>query len=209
MIRRIKGKLVEKEENKVYLEVGGICYEINLPATVYSKLNTSIGEEVELRIYQYFHIEKNKSIPVMIGFIDEMEREFFEKFISVSGVGPKAALKAFDKPIPLIAQAIEEGDINFLSSLAGIGRQKARQIVASLQGKVGRFALLQQSFPSKKTEGIDKIKEAVSEAKQVLRRLGYKSYEIKSMIEKAIERKPDITSCEELLNQIYYQRRQT
>jgi Holliday junction DNA helicase RuvA len=204
MIRRIKGKLIMKSHTKVYLDVKGICYEINIPKTVYYKLNEDVGKEVELVTYHYLHMEKNKSIPIMIGFTDELEREFFEKFISVSGIGPRAALKAFDKPISLIAQAIEEADTGFLNSLEGIGRQKARQIIAHLQGKVGRFTLLREET---KVEEYPRSKELKEEAKLILKRLGYNAKEIDSMIKKAWDKNPNIESVEELLNEIYYEKK--
>jgi len=201
MIRKIKGKLVEKKESYVCVEVGGICYQINIPKAVYNKLDKNLNEEIELVIYQYFQIEKNRSLPVLIGFTEELEREFFEKFITVSGVGPQTALKAFARPVSIIARAIEEGDVDFLNGLEGIGRQKAKQIIASLQGRVGRFALIKDK--GKKIEGIS-MKEINEEVKKILKRLGYSSGEADLMMKKAWERNPEITSSEELLNQIYY-----
>jgi hypothetical protein len=88
-------------------------------------------------------LEVGRGIPVLIGFLNEVEREFFTRFISVSGVGPRAALKALTQPIPVIAKAIDEGDVELLRSLPGIGEQRAKEIVAKLQGKVGKFALIQ------------------------------------------------------------------
>jgi len=108
MIYQIKGRLAKKEENRVVVDVAGIFYEIGVPRTVSQRLGKD-SEEIELVIYHYFNLDKNRGTPVMVGFIEELERDFFEKFISVSGVGPKAALKAFDKPVARIAQAIEEG----------------------------------------------------------------------------------------------------
>jgi len=201
MIRKIKGRLVEKKENYVCVEVGGICYQINIPKAVYNKLDKNLNEEIELVIYQYFQNEKNRFLPVLIGFTEELEREFFEKFITVSGVGPQTALKAFARPVSIIARAIEEGDVDFLNSLEGIGRQKAKQIIASLQGKVGRFALIKDK--ERKIEGIS-MKEINEEVKKILKRLGYSSGEADLMIKKAWERNPEIASSEELLNQIYY-----
>ena len=201
MIRKIKGRLVEKKENYVCVEVGGICYQINIPKAVYNKLDKNLNEEIELVIYQYFQNEKNRFLPVLIGFTEELEREFFEKFITVSGVGPQTALKAFARPVSIIARAIEEGDVGFLNGLEGIGRQKAKQIIASLQGKVGRFALIKDK--ERKIEGVS-MKEINEEVKKILKRLGYSSKEADLMIKKAWERNPEITSSEELLNQIYY-----
>ncbi len=202
MIYQIRGRLAKKEENRVVVDVAGIFYEIGVPRTVSQRLDKD-SEEIELVIYHYFNLDKNRGTPVMVGFIEELERDFFEKFISVSGVGPKAALKAFDKPVARIAQAIEEGDDSFLQGLAGIGKQRAKQIIAHLQGKVGRFALIKEGQPLKEPLG----KEVVAETKEILKRLQYKSSEADSMIKRALEQKPQIDSSEELLNEIYRQRK--
>ncbi|UCD14964.1 MAG: hypothetical protein JSV34_04375 [Candidatus Omnitrophota bacterium] len=202
MIYRIKGKPVKKENNRVIIDMGGLFYEVGISASVYDRLNQQ-GQDVELIIYHYFNIDNNRAVPVLIGFIDELEKEFFEKFIKVSGIGPKAALRAFDKPISSIAQAIEEGDIAFLKTLAGIGTQRAKQIVAQLQGKVGRFALLKEEASEKREPG----EAFITETKEVLRRLQYNSKEIEEMIKKAVVAKPQVENVEDLLNEIYRQRK--
>jgi len=202
MIYQIKGSLSKKEENRVVINVAGISYEISVPRTVSRRLGNET-EEVELVIYHYFNLDKSRGVPIMVGFIEELERDFFEKFISVSGVGPKAALRAFDKPVARIAQAIEEGDSGFLQGLAGIGKQRAKQIIAHLQGKVGRFALIQEGQYLNEPKG----KEVVAETKEILKRLQYKSSEADRMINRVLEQKPQIDSSEELLNEIYRQRK--
>ena len=202
MIYQIKGRLAKKEENRVVVNVAGISYEVSVPRTVSRRLGNET-EEVELVIYHYFNLDKSRGVPIMVGFIEELERDFFEKFISVSGVGPKAALRAFDKPVARIAQAIEEGDSGFLQGLAGIGKQRAKQIIAHLQGKVGRFALIQEGQYLNEPEE----KEVVAETKEILKRLQYKSSEADKMINRVLEQKPQIDSSEELLNEIYRQRK--
>lgn len=202
MICRIRGNLVSKENNRLVLDTGGMFYEINIPSAVSARINQASGEVVELVIFHYLNLEKSKATPVMVGFIDELEKDFFEKFISVSGVGPKAALRAFDKPIAEIARAIEEGDTVFLTGLAGVGKQRARQIVAHLQGKVGRFALIKGSLP--KEEPVQG--EMVEQAKVILNRLQYGSREAEGMIKKALSARPEVAAVEDLLNEIYRQR---
>lgn len=204
MIGRIKGKIVNKSENKILIDVGGLCYEIIVAKSLVSRITSDLGETSGLVIYHYLQMDKNRFIPVMIGFLDELEKDFFEIFISVSGIGPRAAVRAFDKPISLIARAIEEGDVDFLKGLAGIGKQKAKQIVASLQGKVGRFVLLrEEEKKEKKVLSLDN-KEIVEEAKQILRRLQYGSNEIDLMIKRALAKSAQIDSVENLLNEIYH-----
>ncbi|MFH1503910.1 MAG: Holliday junction branch migration protein RuvA, partial [Candidatus Omnitrophota bacterium] len=202
MIYQIEGRIIRKEENRVVLESKGISYEIHIPKTVYQSLSKE-EETAKLIIYHYFNIEKNRGFPVLVGFSDELERDFFEKFISVSGVGPKAALRALDKPISIIAQAIEEGDISFLTSLVGIGKQRAKQIIAHLQGKVGRFALIKEG----EHQAAPQKKEILEEAKKILKRLQYNSSEAEKMIKNALETNPKVDTVEELLNEIYRQRK--
>ena len=204
MISRIRGRLIEKEDKKITLDVGGIFYEIHIPRTSLSRIETDDAHICEVIIYHYFNMDNNRGTPVLIGFAEELEKEFFEEFISVAGIGPKAAIKAFDKPVPRIAQAIEEGDQAFLKGLAGIGQQKAKQIIAHLQGKVGRFALIKEGEPLKE----DHLKkEIVAEAKDILKRLQYNSKEADAMIQKALEAKPQVERIEDLLNEIYRQRK--
>lgn len=202
MLYKIQGILKKKEPHRVIVEAGGICYEILTPATVSNHLRGDENAPVQLILYHYFNIDQSRAVPILIGFIDELEKEFFEKFISVSGVGPKAALRAFDKPIAAIARAIEDADMAFLTSLDGIGKQRARQIVAHLQGKVGRFALLkQEQIPAKPVK-----KEIVEEAREILKRLQYSTHEAETMLKRALAEGKNFETVEELLNEIYRQR---
>jgi holliday junction DNA helicase RuvA len=202
MLYRIHARLEKKEEHRVILETNGIFYEIFISRSVFSRLEIDEAGCVDLILYHYLNMDKNKATPVLVGFIDELERDFFEKFISVSGVGPKAALKALDKPISLIAKAIEESDVQFLISLAGIGKQRAKQIIAHLQGKVGRFTLIK----GEPGEGKPLKKEIVQEALEILKRLQYSSRESENMVKNVLAAKPSVSSAEELLNEIYRQR---
>lgn len=205
MIARIKGKIVEKNNNCLILDVGGICYEVLIPQTLMQRLDENIGSngEINLITYHYFQVEPSKTTPVLVGFLNEIEKEFFQAFISVSGIGPRAALKAINKPISQIAKAIDDADAEFLKSLPGIGQQKARDIIAKLQNKVGRFGLLQDDKGKNADRAADDI---IEEAVAVLMQLEYKKSEAVSMVKKAFER-TNITTTEELLNEVYKQKK--
>jgi len=206
MIARIKGKCVEANGNCLLIDVGGISYEVFLPQACMQRLkeNTDASGEVNLITYHYHQVEPSKSTPVLIGFLSEVEKEFFQAFISVSGIGPRAALKAINKPISLIAKAIDEADIDFLRTLPGIGQQKARDIIAKLQNKVGKFGLIQDENVR---EAVIESSDIVEEAIQVLTQLQYKKSEAVLMIKKAIERNKGIQTTEQLLNEVYKQRK--
>ena len=211
MISQIRGVLREQRASSVLLEVQGLCYEVFVPPAILRALDgqTSVGEELALVTFHYHHLEPSRGVPVLIGFQNEIEREFFERFITVSGVGPKAALKALSQPIPVIAQAIDAGDLSTLKSLPGIGEQRAKEIVAKLQGKVGKFGLMQErevGVPPPAAPPADQVLE--DEALAVLLQLQYTRSEAKQMIRQAMTQQPGVKSAEELLNVVYRQRRQ-
>jgi Holliday junction DNA helicase RuvA len=104
---------------------------------------------ITMLTYHYHQVEQSKSVPILIGFLSQVEKDFFEIFITVSGIGPRAALRALNRPISSIARAIDEGDLGFLKSLPGIGEQRAKEIVAKLQNKVGRFGLIRDHQPAR------------------------------------------------------------
>jgi len=206
MISRIAGKLIEKREQSVLIEIQGLVYEVIVPKPVAARIEETRDAQglVHLQTYHYFQIGPASGIPILIGFINEIECDFFQQFIKVSGIGPRAAVKALEKPISEITQAIEEGDIKYLQTLSGIGLQRAKEIVAKLQGKIGRFGLIQDK---EKAAGIPPAQRGwQEEALNVLIQLQYKKNEAQDMINKALQRAKDIHSTEELLNEIYKQK---
>ena len=206
MICKISGKLVDKKEDSVVLDVNGICYEVLIPGAVMNSLDAQIKDgALSLIIYHYLQVEPSRGFPFLIGFLNDIEKEFFEKFITVSGIGPKAAVRALKMSISTIAQAIDTGDVSTLKSLPGIGEQRAREIVAKLQGKVGKFGLIQDGAENtaKPRNGKEDVEQ---EALGVLLQLQYKKIEAKNMIQAALTRNSDIKTSEDLLNEVYKQK---
>jgi Holliday junction DNA helicase RuvA len=206
MISRITGRVTEKGSNYLVLDLGGLSYEIFIPACVMQGLDGAMSPEgkISLLTYHYYQVDQAKSIPILIGFLSQVEKDFFEIFITVSGIGPRGALKALNKPISQIAQAIDEGDIVFLKSLPGIGEQRAREIIAKLANKVGKFGLIQDD---KIKPAAQKVRDFEEEVLAVLMQLGYKKPEASNMIKKALEIAPGIQTTEELLNVVYKQKK--
>jgi len=207
MICRLRGIIREQHDTNLIVEVSGVSYQVFVPPSIMQRISEKAlpTGEIELTTYHYQQLEVGKGFPVLIGFTNEIEREFFERFITVSGVGPKAALKALTIPIPAIARAIDEGDLALLKSLPGIGEQRAKEIVAKLQGKVGKFALIQgqaeaERPASEAQQGLE------DEAIAVLLQLEYKRQEAKEMVRAALSRNPKLKTVEELLNEVYRQR---
>ena len=214
MISQLTGIVSHVAENTLNLSVSGVSYEVFIPTSVMQNLGGKLEDntEVTLVTYHYYQTDPSKSIPILIGFSNRIEKEFFEKFITVSGVGPKAAVKALKPPIPDIAQAIDEGDLVFLKSLPGIGEQRAKEIIAKLQGKMGKFGLMHGALgrngspKGKAAEG--PAGGARAEALEVLLQLQYKQEEAKEMLRKVFSRKPELSTAEEILNEVYRQRKE-
>ncbi|MBI3616943.1 MAG: Holliday junction DNA helicase RuvA [Candidatus Omnitrophica bacterium] len=206
MIARISGKLVQKQDHSLIVNVHGVFYEIVVPSFVLERIDETKDAEgnIHLVIYHYFQIGPSSGIPMLIGFINEIEKDFFLQFIKVSGIGPRAAVRALDKPISQITRAIHEGDIDHLKTLPGIGIQRAKEIVAKLQGKMGKFGLIQDK--EGRTLQPKQPADWQEEALDVLLQLQYKRHEAKEMIEKTLKRSQAIKTAEELLNEIYNQR---
>ena len=214
MISQMTGTVDTLLDNALSLNVAGICYEIFIPTSVLQNLDGKLekNSQVSLVTYHYYQTDPSKSIPILIGFSNRIEKEFFERFITVSGVGPKAAVKALKPPIPDIARAIDDGDLLFLKSLPGIGEQRAKEIIAKLQGKMGKFGLM-HDIPGRNGAGDkrsgDPSGDAQAEALEVLLQLQYKREEAKEMLRKAFSRKPELSNAEEILNEVYRQRKQS
>jgi len=196
---RITGTIVERGEAAVLLDVGGLAYEVLLPACVADKLPAGLGERVTLEVHPTFNLEGNSGRFTFFGFTNAIEREFFEALISVASIGPKTAARAFTLPMARIAAAIEAADHAFLVKLPGIGQQKARDIVAKLQGKVTKFLLIRDPQARPQPAMPDFAEEALG----VLLQLEYKRAEAESMIARTLEAAPQIRDAEALLAEVY------
>ncbi|MBU1083838.1 MAG: Holliday junction branch migration protein RuvA [Candidatus Omnitrophota bacterium] len=205
MISRISGKIAEKKDNTLIMDMGGVSYEVMIPRAVMNSIKEekSLEDKLDLVTYHYFQMSQSTAVPVLIGFRNDIEKEFFEKFISVSGIGPKAACRALAEPFSIIAGAIDRGDEMFLKKLPGIGGRKAAEIIAKLRGRVGKYGLIRDD----ERRGTKDEKESIKdEALEILLQLQYKKNEAEGMIEKALQREPDLKTSEELLNEVYRER---
>jgi Holliday junction DNA helicase RuvA len=143
MITRITGVLNRVLDEEVRLQVGAFEYQVLVPEFIRRAVQTRLGQELAFHTTHYFDGDpsRGKVVPRLVGFLSEVELEFFELFCTVDGVGTKKALKALIRPVKDIADAIQRQDSKWLTTLPGIGAQTAEKIVAGLRRKVTRFAL--------------------------------------------------------------------
>ena len=200
MIGYLEGRLMKKEQDRILLLVNHVGYEILVPVVVMESLaSKEIGDELSL--YIYFQQTERQPKPVLIGFNLEAEKEFFQYFISVEAIGPLKAVKALNIPVGEIAHAIESGDVKTLKQLSGIGARTAHKIVASLQGKMNKFALIRHE----KSETLEPPDEDLTQMVMnvLVGQLGYKTTDARQMIAQAMQRDAGIVTAEQLFDEIY------
>jgi len=143
MIVKLAGKLEFVGEDCVHVTSGDFTRELLVPAADVPFLQTKIGQTVGFFTLEY--IEGNPSFggmaPKMLGFLRSEDKDFFDLFTTVKGIGTRKGLRALNIPANQIASAIALKDVRKLSSLPGIGKRMAETIVAELHGKVERFAV--------------------------------------------------------------------
>ena len=204
MITKITGQLIALEENVLALGVGAFEYEILIPEFTRRQLQGQIGQEISLHTVDYLEGNpmQGRMTPRLIGFLSEIEREFFDLFCSVDGVGVKKALRAMVRPVKEVATAIEEQDATLLSALPGVGPAIAERIIAKLRRKVPKFALMvaQQEVHEAEVES-----DVVVETFEVLRRLGHSESDARKLLDAALSAKKKYADVQGLLQAIYQQ----
>jgi Holliday junction DNA helicase RuvA len=199
MIGYLQGELLKREPDRILLLTGQVGYEVLLPAFVMDSLRAKeVGDEIAL--YIFYQQTERQPKPVLIGFNLEAEKEFFQFFISVEDIGPLKAAKALTQPVREIARAIEAGDVAGLQRLKGIGKRTAQKIVASLQGKMAKFALIREAEPPQLIADVDIVANVME---VLVKQLGHSRSDARQMIEAAMKRNTAPATPEELFEEVY------
>jgi len=205
MITKITGKPITIVGEHLTLSVGVYEYEVLVPEFARRHLQEKIGVETSLHTIEYLEGNpmQGRMTPRLIGFLSAIEREFFEMFCQVDGVGVRKALRAMVRPVQEVAQLIEDQDAKGLSTLPGVGPATAERIIAKLRRKVPKFALLvARDLPA----GADSQRDVVSESFEVLRALGHSESDARRLLDEALTRKKKFKDVEDLLHAVYEQR---
>jgi Holliday junction DNA helicase RuvA len=199
VIGYLSGTILSRHEDRVLVLAGHVGYEVLLPAVVMDVVaSKAIGDDISLHIYTQQTERQPK--PVLIGFIQEIDKEFFQHFISVEDIGPMKAVKALTASVSDIARAIEARDIDALSRLKGVGKRTAQKIVATLEGRMGKFAL-KRDEPKPAGSLVEDVAEQVLDV--MVRQLGHRVADAKRLIVEALKRNPAIATPEALFEEVY------
>ncbi|MBV9282072.1 MAG: Holliday junction branch migration protein RuvA [Chloroflexi bacterium] len=205
MISSIRGTLKRKYPDRVVVDVQGIGYDVFLPQFVMRTVDERPeGEPIEFDIY--YHVTDRQLRPTLIGFNNETERRFFEKFITVEDIGPQKAARALIMSVSTIAEAIETEDIALLRKLPGIGERTAKKMVATLRGKVVEEALLRDEgfrAVSPAAEPAGPVSQLREDGIDILVNLGYRRSEAMTKVDAALKRNPELATPEDLIREVY------
>ncbi len=177
MISFVRGTILEAGTESLVVENTGIGYEISAPKNLLGGIRP--GEVIGLWTHEYQREDSRD----LYGFKSREELYFFKKLISISGVGPKMAMKLFDLGnLDEIKKAVLAGRAEFLSEAPGVGSKTAQKIILELRGKIN----------------LDENSGAEDDVADALMHLGYTRHEAKATLNKI---SPALSSSEERLRE--------
>ena len=213
MITRITGLLSRVLDEEVRVQVGGIEYQVLVAEFVRRNLQTRTGQEVTLHTSHFFEGNpmQGRVVPRLIGFLSEVELDFFDLFCTVDKIGVRKALKALVRPVREIANAIHRQDSKWLTSLPGVGAATAEHIVTTLKRKVARYALGSETAEAGAAGTNGEVApaavvvsgDAVEDAYQALLSLGLNPVEARNRLDRVLTDGRTFGSAQEILAEIY------
>ncbi len=193
MFYAITGRVVHLDTQSVALETGGVAFQCS---TTLTTLKT-IGEKGStVTLYTYLNVREDALD--LFGFATEQELECFKLLISVSGVGPKAALAILSELTPdKLALCLATGDSKSITRAQGVGPKLAQRVVLELKDKLAKGLELPADSPEIQAAGIAAADGNASEAVSALTMLGYSQSEAAV----AVSKLDSALSVEELIKQ--------
>ncbi len=173
MFEYISGEIVVKKVDYVAIDVGGIAYKIYISLNTYDKLSKS-----QARLFIYTYVKEDAFI--LYGFVNESEREFFEKLISISGVGAKLAIAILSTfNVTDLKRIIISEDIKLLTKVPGLGVKKGKKFMVDIKDKLPTNLTSEDN--DEVVDGI-KVNELEENIYLALQSLGYASKDIDKFI---------------------------
>jgi holliday junction DNA helicase RuvA len=216
LITQIRGILRSVAEESLTLSVEPAELEILIPEQTRRRLQTKVGEPVSL--HTIFYIEGNamggRMTPRLVGFLSAIDREFFEIFCSVDGVGVRKALRAMVRPVRELARTIQDQDVRMLATYPGIGEATAERIVAKLRRKVGKFTLIvgpagaEDGKPVEANGAPENAEpDVIRDTYAALLSVGHNESQARQAIDRVLVGKKKFKSVADMIDAIYQQNR--
>jgi len=185
MIAFLEGEIKLKTDKFVVLKAGGVGYKVFCSASTLKKIG-GVGDKVQLFTHLYFR----EHLMDLYGFVSFEELEFFELLISVSGIGPKAALSVMMlASVKTLKEAIASGQKSLLTKVSGIGQRTAERIILELKNKVfAPVADIQKlSSDSEAIDALVSLGYSSCQAKEALAQVPYRIKGVEARVKEALK----------------------
>ena len=186
MIAFLRGRIIDKQPNKLIVDVQGVGYEVHVPLSTFYEVGDE-GADVELRV----HTHVREDALQLYGFLTELERQLFERLIGVSGIGPRLAVAVLSGMDPRdVVAAVQRGDVARLIGIPGVGKKTAERIVLELKDRLAQMGLPSAVGAAEAIAGPDRLRIDLVSA---LQNLGYHRPQAEQAIDTILKRMSDPT----------------
>jgi Holliday junction DNA helicase RuvA len=218
VLTKVRGILEAVSNESVILRVDPFEIEILIPEHTRRLVQSKLGEPIGLHTICYIEGGPmvGRLVPRLIGFLSAIDREFFDIFCSVDGVGVRKALRAMVRPVRELARLIQDQDVKLLATFPGIGEATAERIVAKLRRKVGKFALIVGPEPAAgatataaESNGAPENAEpdVIRDTYAALLSVGHSESQARQAIDRVLAGKKKFKSVADMIDAIYLQSR--
>jgi Holliday junction DNA helicase RuvA len=199
MLDAIEGILLHRDDDHAVLNVNGLHFRPEIPASTAAVLPEP-GQPA--RLYTRLSINTNEGEFLLFGFATDMERQCFDIFTSISGIGPRKGLMILSQiEIPLFAKAIITQDINYLSKIKGVGRKTAERLIVELREKMVPYTAVTATGTAASGSVILPAKANVLDAVQALMALGCRPVVAEKAISEAVKLLGETATADQLVRE--------
>lgn len=185
MIAFLRGRVIDKQPNRLIVDVQGVGYDVHVPLSTYYDVGDE-GDDVALRVYT--HVREDALL--LYGFLTVLEQQVFERLIAISGIGPKLAIAVLSgiEARDLVG-AVQRGDLARLTAIPGIGKKTAERIVLELRDRLKQLTALPAADAAASASPADRVRDDLVSA---LVNLGYHRPQAEKTVESALKSDPDL-----------------
>jgi holliday junction DNA helicase RuvA len=209
VLTKVRGILQTVAEESLTLLIDPLEIEVLIPEHTRRQVQSKVGEPITLHTILYIEGGSmvSRLLPRLVGFTSAIDREFFEIFCSVDGVGAKKALRAMVRPVRELARSIQDQDVKLLATFPGIGEATAERIVAKLRRKVGKFALIvtPETTAAGEVNGAPENAEpdVIRDTYSALLSVGHSESDARQAIDRVLVGKRKFKSAADMIEAIY------
>jgi holliday junction DNA helicase RuvA len=186
MIAFLRGRVVDKQPNRVIVDIQGVGYDVHVPLSTFYEIGEE-GSDIALRV----HTHVREDALQLYGFLTELELRLFERLIGISGIGPKlavAVLSGMDPPD--LVTAVQRADVTRLTGIPGVGKKTAERIILELKDRLAHLAPAAAADAGSTPSAPDRLRADLLSA---LQNLGYHRPQAEKAIESTVQSMTDPT----------------